>query len=199
MIYVHLTDERREELERVSRRAVGRVALRAQMVLLSDRGYPVPFIAVLHACGLDVVRHWLHRYEREGVVGLEDEPRSGRPRKDPLGPQIVDAQAQNSPRCSGLVQSCWTVGLLAAFLAVRYGVQLSWSTVRRYLKLTDWRWTRPRLAPASLLRKKRDPPRPRPRSKPSRPLWRLSPVESATCSTSMSATCTCCQWSARCG
>jgi transposase len=157
MIYVHLTDEQGEELERVSRQAVGRVALRAQMVLLSDRGYPVPFIAVLHSCGLDVVRHWLHCYEREGVAGLQDEPRSGRPRKDPLGPQIVDAQAQNSPRCSGLVQSCWTIGLLAAFLAVRFRLQLSWSTVRRYLKLTDWRWARPRLAPASLLRKKRDP------------------------------------------
>lgn len=157
MIFVHLTDEQRHELEQVSRQAVGRVAMRAHMVLMSDRGYPVPFIAVIHACGLDVVRHWLHRYESEGVKGLEDEPRSGRPRKDPLGPEIVDAQAQNSPRCSGLVQACWTVGLLAAFLAVRYRLELSFSTVRRYLKLKEWRWGRPRLAPASLLRKKRDP------------------------------------------
>ncbi len=160
MIFVHLTDEQREELERVSRQAVGRVALRAQMVLLSDRGYPVPFIAVIHDCGCDVVRNWLHRYDREGVAGLEDEPRSGRPRKDPLGPQIVDAQASNSPECSGHVQSRWTVGLLAAFLAVRFGLRLSWSTVRRYLKLMDWGWGRPRLAPASILRKKRDPEAP---------------------------------------
>ncbi len=157
MIFVHLSDEQREELERVSRQAVGRVALRAHMVLLSDRGYPVPFIAVIHDCGSDVVRNWLHRYEREGIVGLEDDPRSGRPRKDPLGPQIVDAQASNSPECSGHVQSRWTVGLLAAFLAVRFGLVLSWSSVRRYLKMTDWRWTRPKLAPASMLRKKRDP------------------------------------------
>lgn len=157
MIFVHLSDEQREELERVSRQAVGRVALRAQMVLLSDRGYPVPFIAVIHECGSDVVRNWLHRYQREGVAGLEDEPRAGRPRKDPLGPQIVDAQASNSPGCSGYVQSRWTIGLLAAFLAVRFGLELSWSSVRRYLKLTDWHWGRPRLAPASILRRKRDP------------------------------------------
>lgn len=157
MIFVHLTDEQRRELEQVTRQAVGRVAMRAHMVLMSDQGYPVPFIAVIHSCGLDVVRNWLHRYEQAGVKGLEDEPRSGRPRKDRLAPEIVDAQAQNSPRCSGLVQSCWTVGLLAAFLAVRYRLELSVSTVRRYLKLKDWRWGRPRLAPASLLRKKRDP------------------------------------------
>src|SRR5512144_2550443 len=128
MIFVHLTDEQRRELEQVSRQAVGRVAMRAHMVLMSDQGYPVPFIAVIHSCGLDVVRHWLHRYEQAGVKGLEDEPRSGRPRKDRLGPEIVDAQAQNSPRCSGLVQACWTVGLLAAFLTVRYHLELSAST-----------------------------------------------------------------------
>lgn len=157
MIFVRLTDEQREELERVTRQAVGRVAVRAHMVLMSDRGYPVPFIAVIHDCGMDVVRTWLHRYEREGVAGLEDDPRSGRPRKDPLGPDIVDAQAHNSPERSGLVQSCWTVKLLAAFLAVRFTLVLSYSTLRRYLKLMDWSWARPRLAPASILRAKRDP------------------------------------------
>lgn len=157
MIFVHLTDEQRAEVERVSRQAVGRVALRAHMVLLSDRGYPVPFIAVLHHCGCDVVRTWLHRYEQAGVAGLEDEPRSGRPRKDRLAPQIVDTQASNSPTSSGLVQTCWTVRLLALFLAARFQVVLSCATVRRYLRLMGWRWARPCLAPASLVRAKRDP------------------------------------------
>jgi transposase len=157
MIFVHLSDEQRRELEQVSRQSVGRVAMRAHMVLLSDRDYPVPAIATIHNCGCDVVRHWLHRYQDKGVAGLHDEPRSGRPRKDPLGPQIVDTQASNSPACSGYVQACWTVSLLAAFLALRFGLHLSYSTVRRYLKIMEWGWARPRLAPASILRKKRDP------------------------------------------
>ena len=42
MIYVHLTQDQRDELGAVSRQAIGRVALRAHMVLLSDRGFPVP-------------------------------------------------------------------------------------------------------------------------------------------------------------
>jgi transposase len=156
MIFVKLTEEQRRELERVSRQAVGRVALRAQMVLLSGRGYSVPQIAHIHDCGQDVVRIWLHRYEREGIKGLEDEPKSGRPPKDPLARQIVDAQASQSPACSGHVPSCWTVALLTVFLAVRFRLVLSCSSVRRYLKLMGWRWARPRLAPASLLRRKRD-------------------------------------------
>lgn len=157
MIFVHLSDTQRDELEHVSRQAVGRVALRAHMVLLSNRGYPVPFIAVIHNCGCDVVRTWLHRYQLKGIAGLEDEPRSGRPPKDPLAAHIIDAQASQSPENSGHVQSCWTVGLLAAFLAVRFLLQLSGSSVRRYLKAMDWRWARPRLAPARVRPKKRDP------------------------------------------
>src|SRR5690242_21374492 len=124
MIFVKLTEEQRRELERVSRQAVGRVALRAQMVLLSGRGYSVPQIAHIHDCGQDVVRIWLHRYEREGIKGLEDEPKSGRPPKDPLARQIVDAQASQSPACSGHVPSCWTVALLTVFLAVRFRLVL---------------------------------------------------------------------------
>jgi transposase len=157
MLYIHLTDEQRAELEQVSRQAVGRVALRAQMVLLSDRGHPVPQIAAIQGCGQDVVRGWLHRYRDHGVAGLHDLPRSGRPPKDRLAGQIVDAQASQSPRCAGLVQSCWTVALLTAFLAARFGLLLSTTTVRRHLRGAGWRWRRPRLAPASALPHKRDP------------------------------------------
>src|ERR1051326_5103538 len=120
MIYVSLTQTQRDELTSLSHQAIGRVALRAQMVLLSDRGFTVPQIAQVHACGHDVVRTWLHRYQQQGVAGLEDEPRSGRPLKDPLAGLIVDTRASQSPSCSGHVQTCWSVSLLAAFLARRF-------------------------------------------------------------------------------
>jgi transposase len=61
----------------------------------------------------------------------------------------VDAQASNPPCYSGLVQTCWTVGLLAAFLATRFHLVLSPSSVRRSLKQMQWLWRRPRLAPAT--------------------------------------------------
>src|SRR2546421_953343 len=153
MIHLHLTAEQRQELRRVSRQEVGRVAWRAHMVLLSDRGYTVPQIATIHACGQDVVRTWLHRYKENGVAGLEDEARSGRPPRDPLARQIVDTQASQSPPCSGQVQTCWTVATLTAFLATRFRLVLSRASVRRHLRARDWRWARPRLAPA----RKQDP------------------------------------------
>lgn len=155
-----LPDEQRRALLTLRRRAVGRVALRAQMVLLSARGYSAPQIAEIFEVGEDVVRTWLHRFQQEGPEGLADRPRPGRPPNDRLARQLVDAQASNPPHCSGLVQTCWTVGLLAAFLVARFRLVLSPSSVRRYLKLMGWRWRRPRLAPATHApgaQKKRDP------------------------------------------
>jgi transposase len=144
-----LTVEQRRALEQVRRRAVGRVSQRAHMVLLSARGYTVAQIATIFEVGEDVVRDWLHRYQRQGPLGLDDRPRPGRPPRERLARQIVDTQASNPPRNNGLVQTCWTVGLLAAFLAARFCLVLAPSSVRRYLKASGWRWARPRLAPAT--------------------------------------------------
>ena len=153
MVHLELTNEQCRELHVLSRQAVGRVALRAQMVLLSGRGCPVPQIALIHDCGEDVVRIWLHRYQRLGVAGLYDLPKSGRPPKDRLAGPIVDAQASQSPRCSGHPHACWSVGRLACFLSWRFHLRLSGASVRRYLHRLGWRWARPRLAPA----RQRDP------------------------------------------
>ena len=148
MLHLDLTAAQQRELRTLSRQAVGRVALRAQMVLLSGRGCPVAQISLIHGCGEDVVRTWLHRYQQHGIVGLYDQPKSGRPLKDRLAGPIIDAQASHSPRCSGHVQACWRVGRLTRFLARRFRVFLAPSSVRRYLHRMGWRWARPRLAPA---------------------------------------------------
>src|ERR1035437_1399517 len=81
MIRMSLSDAARQELQQMSRQAVGRVALRAHMVLLSARGYRVPQIAQIHDVSEDVVRLWLHRYQEEGAAGLAGEPRSPGTRK----------------------------------------------------------------------------------------------------------------------
>jgi transposase len=144
-----LTPERRKELERLRRRAVGRVSQRAHMVLLSARGYSVAEIARVFDCGEDAVRQWLRRYAERGAAGLADLPRAGRPPKDRLAREIVDAQAGQPPTCSGHVRAGWTVGLLAAFLAARFRLRLSPGRVRHYLRAAGWRWARPRLDPAT--------------------------------------------------
>jgi hypothetical protein len=104
MIHMPVSDAQRCELEPVSRQAVGRVALRAHMALLSARGHSMPQIAAIYDCGCGVVRPWRHRCEHEGVAGLEDEPCSGRPPPHPLAGHIVETQVNPVVRLEGLMK-----------------------------------------------------------------------------------------------
>jgi len=54
---------------------------RSQMLLLSAEGHSVGEIAQLTFFDEDSVLYWFNRYEAEGLTGLEDRPRSGRPPK----------------------------------------------------------------------------------------------------------------------
>lgn len=57
------------------------VRSRCQMILLSSQGHSVAEIAQLTLFDQDTVLYWFDRYEAEGLTGLEDRPRSGRPPK----------------------------------------------------------------------------------------------------------------------
>ena len=57
-----------------------RQATRTVVVLLSLHGLPAAQIAALLDCHPATVRRWIRRFNREGMAGLADRPRSGRPR-----------------------------------------------------------------------------------------------------------------------
>jgi hypothetical protein len=86
-------------------------------------------------CGQEVVRLWLDHYGPEGVAGLDDALRSGRPPKDPLAGPITDTHAGQSPACSGHVQNCGAVALLSPLLATCLGLVLSCARLQRYRHL----------------------------------------------------------------
>ena len=69
------------EIERLEADLHGRrrEAARAVMVLLSAHGLPPAMIAALLACHPATVRRWLSWFNDEGLAGLADRPRSGRP------------------------------------------------------------------------------------------------------------------------
>jgi predicted ArsR family transcriptional regulator len=72
------------EIERLRAdlRGQWRQAARAVMVLLSLHGLPAAQIAALLDCHPATVRRWISRFNAEGMAGLADRPRCGRP---PLG------------------------------------------------------------------------------------------------------------------
>jgi len=77
-----LTDEEDQALRDLYRDTPDAdVRSRCQMVLLSSQGHSVAEIAQLTFFDQDTVLYWFDRYEAEGLNGLEDRPRSGRPPK----------------------------------------------------------------------------------------------------------------------
>ncbi len=148
MIFVRaLTDDERRLLQRLVRTEVGRVSERLRMVLLSARGYPVPQIAAIFECDEATVRTWLGRFEVDGVDGLRDRPRGGRPPKADAGARVALGRALDQPPADcGHLAGYWTVAMLAAHLVAARGVALSRTTVRRALRALDYRWRRPRHA-----------------------------------------------------
>ena len=77
-----LGPEKVEELFEVYRHTHdARLRSRCQMILLSSQGRPVSEIARVTMFSEDAVLFWLERYDNEGLEGLKDRPRSGRPSK----------------------------------------------------------------------------------------------------------------------
>lgn len=127
----------RQTLEAVSRRgrAEHRQVLRARIVLFAADGHCNADIARALGVVVDTVRKWRKRFCREGLPGLADRPRSGRPRVFPATVVAeVKALACELPAQAEAPLARWSCPELAR-QAVARGVceRVSTSTVRRWL------------------------------------------------------------------
>lgn len=146
MMFVRPFNEgERQELKRLARREVGRVSERIRMILLSSKGYSVQQIADIFECDPSSVRVWIELFEAEGVKGLHDRPKSGRPPKaGVVAQQQIRQTVAAQPTRFGYLFGFWTVVTLCAHLATSLGVKVSTATVRRVLWKLGYRWRRPR-------------------------------------------------------
>lgn len=130
-----------------ARRARGeqRDVVRARIVLAAADGHSNAMIARRLALTQDTVRRWRCRFAAAGIKGLDDRPRSGRPRTFPdVAAAEVKAMACALPAETGVPLARWSAGELAAE-AVSRGVvdTVSASTVRRWLAadaIKPWRY-----------------------------------------------------------
>ena len=110
--------------------------LRAQIALAAARNRPNARIAADLQVSEDTVRKWRGRFAALGLAGLQDLPRSGRPRRIPEADRAaVVALACQLPAQTGVPLSRWTGPELAAELTAQCLVSapVSASSVRRIL------------------------------------------------------------------
>jgi transposase len=145
-----LTEEERAKIERLTRAqsAPVRLVSRARIIKRAADGLSVPSIAQELGVSEKMVRVWLTRFEQDGLAGLDDAPRSGRPRTYPedLCSQVIalarglppkPAEGPISPTCH------WTLDRLQEVLA-QQGIPIKRSQIRRLLKAEHIKWQKPR-------------------------------------------------------
>jgi transposase len=151
---VRLTASQRHRLTKTARSHTSphRERIRAQIVLDAAGDYANAAIARRRRVSVDMVRKWRGRFAAEGMAGLGDRKRCGRPpRFTPVQQAQVKALACELPATTGVPLSRWSSAELADE-AVTAGVveSISASTVARWLRrdaLKPWQyrsWIAPR-------------------------------------------------------
>ncbi len=112
-----------------------RDVIRARIVLAAAQGRSNAVVAAERVVVVDTVRTWRKRFSGERLPGLQDRPRSGRPRRfTPVQVAQVKALACTPPQESDVSLARWSSSELAAEATARGLVEaISPATVRRWL------------------------------------------------------------------
>jgi transposase len=114
---------------------------RAQMIWSACQGEGVPAIAQRLSLDERTVRLWLKRFNQEGLAGLEDRPRSGRPVT--YAPEVVGeilASALTDPQTLGQPFASWTIRRLQAYLNEEKSIPIGRSRLDELLLAEGLRW-----------------------------------------------------------
>ena len=138
-----MTEQERETIERLShsRTAPARQVERARMVQWSGEGQRVPSIAARLGVTENTVRNWLHRFNEAGLLGINDEVRTGRPptySTDEIS--VVVATALTKPEALALPFGHWTLDRLEVYLNERKGIAIKRSRINEILQAEGLRW-----------------------------------------------------------
>jgi transposase len=138
-----LNEQEREKIEQLarSRTAAVRQVERVWIILASSEGQTVGEIA----CGLQLkqakVRKWIHRFNEQGLGGLDDEARVGRPPTySAEAVSEVVAASLTDPQRLGLPFASWTLDRLEAYLNDVKGIAIKRSRINDVLLREGLRW-----------------------------------------------------------
>lgn len=125
-----LTESDQKELRAgFEKGATKQFRIRCQGILLSYQGYKIKQLMELYGVGRDTVRSWFNRWESEGISGLRDRPRSGRPAKLRLDNQTHVDKVKEKVK-----QERQKLDKVRAELEQELGIDMSRRTLQRFLK-----------------------------------------------------------------
>ena len=139
-IILGLQDEiRRSEESRYDHRLHG--------VLLVAQGMTCPQVADLLGDAPRSVEYWVRRFEKDGLAGLVEGERPGRPgRLSPQQMAAIDQILRGSPRDVGLSVNIWDGKTLRQWIDKKYGIVLGVRQCQRLFHQLGFRLRKPRPA-----------------------------------------------------
>lgn len=118
---------------------------RLHALLLVAQGLTCPEVARLLGDGVRSVEYWVHRYERDGLAGLAEGERSGRPsRLDEKQLKEINRVLRNTPRDAGMQVNLWDGKTLSAWIEKTYDLHLGVRQCQRLFRQLDFRLRKPR-------------------------------------------------------
>jgi transposase len=91
------------------------------------------------------VAYWVKRFETEGLSGLADADRPGRPRKlDQEQIHTIEVALRSDPSHHGLAGNLWDGKLLSHFIDQQFGIQLGVRQCQRLFRQLGFRFKKPR-------------------------------------------------------
>jgi transposase len=138
-----LTEQEREFIQQTarSRTAAVRQVERARIIQASSEGQSVAQIATSLQLKAAKVRKGLQRFNGEGLLGLEDAPRAGRPATySPEAVSEVVAASLTDPQSLGLPFASWTLDRLEVYLNEVKGIAIKRSRIADLLLREGLRW-----------------------------------------------------------
>jgi transposase len=131
--------------EEIRRSEESRYDHRLHGVLLVAQGLNCCQVADLLGDAPRTVAYWVERFEEDGLAGLQEGARSGRPSK--LKPdQIADLQrvVRGKPSEVGLSGNLWDGKTMSAYLQEKHRLELGPRQCRRLLRQWAFRYRKPR-------------------------------------------------------
>lgn len=141
-----LTTEEETEIRRLaaSRKAPHRLVQRAKVIvaMLDEPGIAARVASQRAGFrGEQSGINWVNRFNQEGLSGLEDKPKAGRPPRhsQAVRSALIDL-ARQKPESIGYPFKLWTLERIQQAFQERNGVHLSDSTIWEWVEAEGFRW-----------------------------------------------------------
>ena len=144
--------------QEIQRSEESRYDHRLHGVLLVAQGMTCPEVARLLGDAARSVEYWVHRFDQQGLAGLTEGERPGRPsRLDDKHVKDINRVLRGKPSDAGMRVNLWDGKTLSGWIDKAYGIQMGVRQCQRLFRQLEFRLRKPRpvLARADPVRQKK--------------------------------------------